>query len=214
MKWSTILPLAITTIALAPSVGAWEVTWHDSDNKKHSQSGHGPSDCIEIDNPKGRVFKVDAQGEKGINMLLFTNDDCDGDASGRATVEFTKASSQDLLGFKVVSISSSSSETATANNSTSSSATESPTGSSHHASSTGDSVSGGSSTSHSSAETTETSASTSSASKSVSATPTTSTPASATTSNSAAKLNMSKEMIAKSFLGSIFGLTVAHIIHS
>ncbi|RHZ69149.1 hypothetical protein CDV55_101165 [Aspergillus turcosus] len=106
MKWSTLLPLAISTLSLLPSTGAWEITWTDSDNKQHSQSGTGPSDCIVIDNPQGHLFKIDSQGEKGINMLLFTNNECRSKAAGMATDVFSKEASQDLLGFKVVALSS------------------------------------------------------------------------------------------------------------
>ncbi|KAK9643131.1 hypothetical protein V6Z96_008971 [Aspergillus fumigatus] len=126
MKWSTVLPLAISTLSVLPSTSAWEVTWTDADNQKHSQSGTGPSDCIVIDNPKGNVFKIDSQGEKGINMLLFSNNKCDGKPSGQATEIFSKASSQDLLGFQVVALSTEPTATATTGKSVSRVATTFP----------------------------------------------------------------------------------------
>ncbi|KAH1908397.1 hypothetical protein KXW29_000155 [Aspergillus fumigatus] len=126
MKWSTVLPLAISTLSVLPSASAWEVTWTDADNQKHSQSGTGPSDCIVIDNPKGNVFKIDSQGEKGINMLLFSNNKCDGKPSGQATEIFSKASSQDLLGFQVVALSTEPTATATTGKSVSRVATTFP----------------------------------------------------------------------------------------
>ncbi|KAF7116905.1 hypothetical protein CNMCM5793_005535 [Aspergillus hiratsukae] len=106
MKWSTLLPLAISTLSLLPSTGAWKITWTDADNQRHSQSGTGPSDCIVIDNPQGHLFRIDSQADKGINMLLFTNNECRGKAAGMATEVFSKEASQDLLGFKVVALSS------------------------------------------------------------------------------------------------------------
>ncbi|EAW11075.1 uncharacterized protein ACLA_067110 [Aspergillus clavatus NRRL 1] len=120
MKWSTLLPVAIS-VSLIPAALAWEVSWTDANGKKQQESGHGPSDCIQIDNPAGNLFKIDAQNENDINMLLFTNDQCSGEAAGMATQVFSKESSQHLLGFQVVSLSSttgSTGATKTASNST------------------------------------------------------------------------------------------------
>lgn len=212
MKWSTLLPLAISTLSMLPSAGAWEVTWHDSDNKSHTRTGHGPSDCIEIENPEGKVFKIDSQGEKGINMLLFDNDECDGKSAGSATETFSKKASRGLFSFKVVSLeSSNSTETATTEKSASHTATTSSAASSTQSpSSTGSSESDKSMTVQTTAATTVTATSASGTSNSAS--PTTSSAASATTSNAAIKLGGSGDNVAKGLVGGILGLTMAQWI--
>ncbi|KAJ5983910.1 hypothetical protein N7481_006009 [Penicillium waksmanii] len=209
MKWSTLLPLALSTISLLPSAGAWEVTWHDSENKSHSQKGHGPSDCIEIDNPKGKVFKIDSQGEKGINMLLFDNSKCTGDSAGQATESFSRDASRGLLGFKVVSLSSSnSSETTTTDKSASHAATTSSKASNTQVSSTSSSESDKSLTAQTTAATSATTTTTVSETQSK-APPTTSSAASATTSNAAIKLVGPSDNVAKGLMGGIMGLVMA-----
>ncbi|KAJ6080160.1 hypothetical protein N7467_009913 [Penicillium canescens] len=208
MKWSTVLSLAISTIALLPSAGAWEVTWHDSDNKSHSRAGHGPSDCIKIDNAEGKVFSIDSQGEKGINMLLFVNSECSGESAGSATANYTKKSSRDLLGFKVVDLPSSySSEDTTTKKSASHAAITPACASSTQASSTSSSESAKLSTVQT---TTSTPAAATSASRTSSnASPTTSSAASATTSNAAVQLVGSGDSLSKGLMGGILGLTIA-----
>ncbi|CAI7643815.1 unnamed protein product [Penicillium manginii] len=206
MKWSALLPLALSTISLLPSVGAWEVTWHDSDNKSHSRDGHGPSECIEIDNPKGKVFKIDSQDEKGINMLLFDNSECTGKSAGQATESFSKVASLDLLGFKVVSLSSSnSSETTTKDKSASHTTTTSS-----KALSTSSSEGDKSVTAQTTAATTG--ATTSASETPSNASPTTSSAASATTSNAAMKVLGPSDNVAKGLMGGIMGLAMAQWI--
>ncbi|RHZ67347.1 uncharacterized protein CDV56_108845 [Aspergillus thermomutatus] len=210
MKWSTLLPLAISTLSLFPSTGAWEITWTDSDNKEQSQSGHGPSDCIVIDNPKGHLFKIDSQGEKGINMLLFTNNECSGKQAGMATDVFSKESSQDLLGFKVVSLSSTTtSATATTGKSVSRVATTFPTSPSQTASTSG-SDDGESMTIQTTAATSPAATMTSGTSSGASST--TSSAASANTSNAAVQLAVSNGDIMRGLVGTIFGLGVVQWI--
>ncbi|KAJ5755845.1 hypothetical protein N7533_005388 [Penicillium manginii] len=211
MKWSALLPLALSTISLLPSVGAWEVTWHDSDNKSHSRDGHGPSECIEIDNPKGKVFKIDSQDEKGINMLLFDNSECTGKSAGQATESFSKVASLDLLGFKVVSLSSSnSSETTTKDKSASHTTTTSSKVSNTQALSTSSSEGDKSVTAQTTAATTG--ATTSASETPSNASPTTSSAASATTSNAAMKVLGPSDNVAKGLMGGIMGLAMAQWI--
>ncbi|GFF43368.1 hypothetical protein IFM58399_06924 [Aspergillus lentulus] len=211
MKWSTLLPLALSTFSLLPSTGAWEVTWTDADNQKHSQSGTGPSDCIVIDNPKGNIFKIDSQGEKGINMLLFTNNKCDGKPSGMAIEVFSKASSQDLLGFQVVALSTATTATATTGKSVSRVATTFPAS---ETASTSASDNGGSMTIQPTdsmtiqptdeMSTTATATTTSTAGSSSTASSRTSSAASAATSNAAGQLTSNGDMV-KGLVGTIFG---------
>ncbi|KAJ5183700.1 hypothetical protein N7492_001316 [Penicillium capsulatum] len=106
MKWTTALPVALSAISLVPGTAAWRITWRDADDNKHFRTGHGPSECIEIDNAEGHYFNIDAQGDKNIKMQLFDNSECSGNAAGSATQKFTKKASRDLLGFKVISLSS------------------------------------------------------------------------------------------------------------
>ena len=208
MKWSTVLPLAISTISLLPSAGAWEVTWHDSDNKSHSRAGHGQSDCIKIDNAEGKVFSIDSQGEKGINMLLFDNSECSGESAGSATAHYTKKSSRDLLGFKVVGLPSSNSSEDTITKKSASHAAITPAcASSTQASSTSSSESAKLSTVQTTAATTA--AATSASGTSSNASPTTSSAASATTSNAAVQLVGSGDSLSKGFMGGILGLAIA-----
>ncbi|GFF36986.1 hypothetical protein IFM51744_03310 [Aspergillus udagawae] len=213
MKWSTLLPLALSTLSLLPSTGAWEITWTDSDNQKQSQSGTGPSDCIVIDNPKGHLFKIDSQGEKGINMLLFTNNKCSGESAGMATDVFSKESSQELLGFKVVALSSTTTTaTATTGKSVSRVATTFPTSSASETASRSISDSGESMTiqptdamsTAATATTTSTSTSTSKSSSTPSSM--TSSAASAATPNAAGQLAGSDGDMVKGLVGTIFGL--------
>ncbi|PKX90469.1 uncharacterized protein P174DRAFT_445376 [Aspergillus novofumigatus IBT 16806] len=218
MKWSTLLPLALSTFSLLPSTGAWEVTWTDGDNQKHSQSGTGPSDCIVIDNRKGNIFKIDSQGEKGINMLLFTNNKCDGKPSGMATEIFSKASSQDLLGFQVVALSTATTATATTGKSVSRVATTFPASetASTSAGDNGESMTiqptdsmtiqptdEMSTTATATATATATTTSTTGSSSTVSST--TSSAASAATPNAAGQLASNGDMV-KGLVGTIFGL--------
>ncbi|KAJ5596280.1 hypothetical protein VI817_004430 [Penicillium citrinum] len=217
MKWSTLLPLAVSTISLLPSVGAWEVTWHDSDNKSHTRKGHGPSECIKIDNPEGKVFKIDSRGELGINMLLFDNSDCSGHPAGSATDSFSKDSSRDLLGFKVVSLSSStSSESDTTEKSTGHAATTSSSSSASSAkdNSSSSSIESGESTTAQAAATSSATATSESQSPTPSkASPTTSSSlASATTSNAAVRLDGSTTDFSKAVIGGGLGLVLAQII--
>lgn len=211
MKWSTLLSLALSTIYILPSVEAWEVTWHDTDSKSHRREGHGPSDCIEIDNPKGKVFKIDSQDDKGINMLLFDNSECTGDPAGQATESFSKDASRALLGFKVVSLSSSiSSESITTDKSASHTPTTSSDVSNTHISST---TSGGSDKSSTAQITAATSATATTVSETAGKTsPTTSSAASATTSNAAIKLVGPGDAVAKGLMGGVMGLAVAQWI--
>ncbi|KAB8205398.1 hypothetical protein P875_00095144 [Aspergillus parasiticus SU-1] len=118
MKWSALVPLSVTALAVLPSTGAWEFTWRDASNTTHVESGHGPSKCITVDHKKGMVFAIDAEGEKNINMLLYGTDDCSGKAVGQATERFSKASSVDIHGFQVESLSAGSNATTTAANAT------------------------------------------------------------------------------------------------
>ncbi|GIK04352.1 hypothetical protein Aspvir_008433 [Aspergillus viridinutans] len=208
MKWSTLLPLALSTLSLLPSTGAWEITWTDSDNQKHSQSGTGPSDCIVIDNPKGHLFKIDSQGAKDINMLLFTNNKCSGEPAGMATEVFSKESSRDLLGFKVVALSSTTTTaTATTGKSVSRVATTFPPTSPSETASTSTSDSGESMTIQptDAMSTTATTTSTSTSKSSSTASSTTSSASSAATSNAAGQLASNGDMV-KALVGTIFGL--------
>ncbi|KAK6826337.1 hypothetical protein RU639_005378 [Aspergillus parasiticus] len=118
MKWSALVPLSVSALAVLPSTGAWEFTWRDASNTTHVESGHGPSKCITVDHKKGMVFAIDAEGEKNINMLLYGTDDCSGKAVGQATERFSKASSVDIHGFQVESLSTGSNTTTTAANAT------------------------------------------------------------------------------------------------
>lgn len=218
MKSSTLLSLAIS---LLPITAAWEVTWNDADGNDHSKSGHGPSDCIKIDNPKGHLFKIDAQGENDINMLLFTNSACSGDPAGMATDVFSKDASKDLLGFKVVSLSSttasgdSATATATATgtgtgNSTTHGATTATgtattkTTHSSHATST----SGSSSIESKTTQTTVVTSAPATTSSSPSGSTSSSSAASASTSNAAVRVAGSSSEIAKGLVGGIVGLAV------
>ncbi|KAH1981405.1 hypothetical protein KXW88_005828 [Aspergillus fumigatus] len=218
MKWSTVLPLAISTLSVLPSASAWEVTWTDADNQKHSQSGTGPSDCIVIDNPKGNVFKIDSQGEKGINMLLFSNNKCDGKPSGQATEIFSKASSQDLLGFQVVALSTEPTATATTGKSVSRVATTFPAS---ETASTGASDDGSMTiqptdkmtiqptdemSTTAAATATATATTTSNPESSSTASSTTSSAASGTTSNAAGQLVALNGDTVKGIIGTVFGL--------
>ncbi|KAF7179734.1 hypothetical protein CNMCM7691_008784 [Aspergillus felis] len=213
MKWSTLLPLALSTLSLLPSTGAWQITWTDSDNQQHSQSGTGPSDCIVIDNPKGHIFKIDSQGEKGINMLLFANNKCSGGAAGMATDVFSRESSQDLLGFKVVAQSSTTTTaSATTGRSVSRVATTFPSTSPSGTASRSISDSGESMTIQptdamsTTATTTATTTSTSTSEKSSTASSTTSSAASKATPNAAGQLAVSNGDMVKGLVGTIFGL--------
>ncbi|KAL4925703.1 uncharacterized protein BDV17DRAFT_271618 [Aspergillus undulatus] len=93
--------LALTP--LLPLSHAWTFTWRDSNGDASTERGRGPSECIVVDHAQGQLFVLDGQGEEGINMLLFSNDKCDGEPAGMATVDFTKESSVDIKGFQVVS---------------------------------------------------------------------------------------------------------------
>lgn len=212
MKTSTVLALAAS---IAPLAAAWEITWNDADGNDHSKSGRGPSDCIKIDNPKGHLFKIDAQGETGINMLLFTNSACSGDAAGMATDVFSKDASKDLLGFKVVSVSSTTGSgnstttiggsTATGHHATTTETTATTkTSGSTHASSTGGSSSAGSKTTQTTVVTSA--AATTSSQGSSSASSTSSSATSASTSNAAVRLSGSSGDIVKGVVGGIVGL--------
>ncbi|KAJ5605540.1 hypothetical protein N7510_008321 [Penicillium lagena] len=212
MKWPTLLPLAISTLSLLPSTGAWKITWTDADNKEHSQSGQGPSDCIVIDNPKGHLFKIDSQGESGINMLLFTNNKCSGEAAGMATESFSKESSEALHGFKVVSLSSTTtSATTTTETSVSGVATTSSTTLASQTASTRSSGGSGSTTIQTTAATspatTGPAATTISETSSGASSPTSSA-ASTSTSNAAVQLAGPNGDAMKGLVGSIFGLAM------
>lgn len=202
MKWSTVVPLAISVISLLPSAGAWEVTWKDASNEEHSRTGHGPSKCIEIDNPKGNVFKIDAQGEQGINMLLFPNDECKGKEVGSATEDFSKESSRDLRGFKVVSLSATSSGNTTTKGSTSRGAVTSTKAPSTRTKSV-------SSVHRAQSTTTQTTAATSSAGTKTSGHSSTTAPSTstspATTSNAAVQMGVSNGNMGMGLMGGVIG---------
>lgn len=213
MKSSALLALAVS---VAPLAAAWEIKWNDADDNDHTKSGHGPSDCIKIDNPKGHLFKIDAQGETDINMLLFTNSACSGDAAGMATDVFSKDASKDLLGFKVVSLSSTTGSgnstittggpTATGHNATTTgtTATTKTNGSSHASSTTSGSTSAGSKSTQTTVVTSATATTSPQASSSASST--TSSATSASTSNAAVRVAGSSGDIMKGVVGGIVGL--------
>ncbi|KAJ5886111.1 uncharacterized protein N7473_008785 [Penicillium subrubescens] len=212
MKSSALLAMAVS---IAPLAAAWEIKWNDADDNDHTKSGHGPSDCIKIDNPKGHLFKIDAQGETDINMLLFTNSACSGEAAGKATDVFSKDASKDLLGFKVVSLSSTTGSgnsttttggsTATGHNATTTGTTATTkTSGSTRASSTGGSTSAGSKSTQTTAVTSA--AATTSSQASSSASSTSSSATSASTSNAAVRVAGSNADMVKGVLGGIVGL--------
>ncbi|KAJ5688731.1 hypothetical protein N7462_003123 [Penicillium macrosclerotiorum] len=215
MKLSTFISLTASTLSLLPWTSAWEITWNDSNNKEHTRSGHGPSDCIAIHNPAGHVFKIDSQGENGINMLLFTNSKCSGDPAGMATEVFSKEASRDLLGFKVVSLSSSTASTdSTTKTSGSHTESTSPTTSSSETASANSSQSNGESMA---TKTTTHTTSTASSAMTTSATPsgtssTTSSASSVSTSNAAVQLAGSGESAAKGLMGGMFGWALLQLI--
>ncbi|GES64583.1 hypothetical protein ATEIFO6365_0009007200 [Aspergillus terreus] len=99
MKSLTLL----TAASLLASAHAWTFTYRNADGKASTISGEGPHPCVEVDNEKGQVFELDGQGEKNINMLMFTTPDCSGKAAGMATESFSKKASVTIRGFKVVS---------------------------------------------------------------------------------------------------------------
>ncbi|KAB8072466.1 hypothetical protein BDV29DRAFT_202271 [Aspergillus leporis] len=125
MRWSTLLPLSLSAITLLPSAGAWEFTWRDASNTTHVESGRGPSSCITVEHEKGKLFAIDAKGEKNINMLLYGTDDCSGKSVGKATEYFSKESSVAIHGFRVESLAGGSNSTNTASNATITSTTPS-----------------------------------------------------------------------------------------
>lgn len=188
MKWSALLPLSVSALAVLPSTAAWEFTWKDASNTTHVESGHGPSECITVDHEKGMVFAIDAQGEKHINMLLYGTDDCSGKAVGQATERFSKASSVDIHGFRVESLSTGSNSTTTVTNATVTSAR--PTQSSSTATSESSDVPTASATT-----TSDTAASTTSASET-----------SASTPNASLRLSVTGSDMAKTMIGMVLGL--------
>ncbi|KAL4967500.1 uncharacterized protein BDV14DRAFT_169363 [Aspergillus stella-maris] len=100
MKHSTILFLALH----ATATNAWTFTWRTSSGSATTESGTGPSSCIAVNHAKGQIFAADGEGEENINMLLFSNDECDGEPAGMATENFVKEASLDLKGFQVVRV--------------------------------------------------------------------------------------------------------------
>ena len=210
MRRSTFL-LAVSTVSLLPTTGAWEITWNGPENNEHSQSGHGPSGCVTIDNPKGHHFKIDAQGEQNINMLLFTNSACSGEPAGMATESWSKEASRDLLGFKVVSVSSTTTSATTStdlpiihNATTSTKSTDS-------SSSQSASLSSSNSVKSTTTQTMEvTSSAATETSTSRSASSTTPSAATASPSNAAVRMAGSTGEFAKGLMGSIFGLAAVH----
>ncbi|KAL4983836.1 hypothetical protein BDW68DRAFT_181233 [Aspergillus falconensis] len=99
--------VALLSLSALPLSTAWTFTWRDSSGKVSTEKGTGPSDCIAVNHAKGQLFVLDGEGEENINMLLFTNDECEGEPAGKATVSFTKEASVDLKGFQVVEYGSS-----------------------------------------------------------------------------------------------------------
>ncbi|KAL4955767.1 hypothetical protein BDW69DRAFT_109481 [Aspergillus filifer] len=98
MKHSALLLVAL------PVTNAWTFTWRTSSGSATTESGTGPSDCIVVNHAKGQIFAADGEGEDNINMLLFSNERCDGEPAGMATENFVKEASVDLKGFQVVSL--------------------------------------------------------------------------------------------------------------
>ncbi|KAL4977207.1 hypothetical protein BDW66DRAFT_40670 [Aspergillus desertorum] len=98
--------IALLSLSALPLSTAWTFTWRDSSGKVSTEKGTGPSDCIVVDHAKGQLFVLDGQGEQNINMLLFENDECEGEPAGMATESFAKEASVDLKGFQVVEFSS------------------------------------------------------------------------------------------------------------
>lgn len=205
MKSSTLLPL----LSILPLTSAWSITWNDPSGKDHTRTGHGPSACIPIDNPKGHLFRIDAQGETGINMLLFTNGDCEGDASGMATDVFSKDASKDLLGFRVVKLESA---TGTGNSTATATATATTTSKAHssHLSTTGGSSSASAGSSSVVSTTTQIVVTSAAATTSAGGSPSSSSSsaASASTSNAAVRVAGSRADVAKGIVGGMLGLVV------
>ncbi|KAA8642875.1 hypothetical protein EYZ11_007799 [Aspergillus tanneri] len=174
MKFS--VSLSLYAISLLPSAYAWKFTWRDADGNQSVASGEGPHACIKVDHAKGQVFDMSGEGEKGINMLMFTTSDCSGRPSGMATQSFTKKASVDIKGFKVVkydpknpagSDSDSDSDSSTASHAASSSAISTGTVTNSTASSSsvhGSKITDASKTSSSAAEASKTETKTGSAS--------------------------------------------------
>ncbi|KAL4792928.1 hypothetical protein BDV19DRAFT_238296 [Aspergillus venezuelensis] len=101
MKHSTLL---LATALHTTATNAWTFTWRTSSGDATTESGTGPSTCISVNHAKGQIFAADGEGEENINMLLFSNEDCDGEPAGMATESFVKEASLDLKGFQVVDL--------------------------------------------------------------------------------------------------------------
>ncbi|KAL4914882.1 hypothetical protein BDW62DRAFT_136235 [Aspergillus aurantiobrunneus] len=93
----------LTLLPVLPATYAWTFTWRNAAGDATTERGSGPSECVVVDHAEGQLFEMDGEGEENINMLLFTNDECAGEPSGMATVEYTREASSDLRGFQVVS---------------------------------------------------------------------------------------------------------------
>ncbi|KAI9369216.1 hypothetical protein BJX61DRAFT_165458 [Aspergillus egyptiacus] len=106
MKYTALL-------SILPLTNAWTFTWVNSEGEESIERGTGPSECIPVNHEKGQIFKLDGEGEPNINMLMFTNDECTGDPAGKATVNYTKEASVDILGFQVVALDGGDSTTTT-----------------------------------------------------------------------------------------------------
>ncbi|KAF7591612.1 hypothetical protein BBP40_001312 [Aspergillus hancockii] len=191
MKYSTLLPLSLSAVALLPSAGAWKFTWRDAGNATHVESGHGPSSCITVEHEKGNLFAIDAQGEKNINMLLYGTEKCTGKPVGKATEYFSKESSVAINGFMVESLTGSNSTT-TASNAT---VTTSTTPSQSSSASASDSSDATAATTTSGTSTSGTTASTTSASETSTSTP-----------NASLKLSVSGTDMVKTVVGVVLGL--------
>ncbi|KAB8271750.1 hypothetical protein BDV30DRAFT_213225 [Aspergillus minisclerotigenes] len=190
MKWSALVPLSVSALAVLPSTGAWDFTWRDASNTTHVESGHGPSKCITVDHKKGMVFAIDAEGEKNINMLLYGTDDCSGKAVGQATERFSKASSVDIHGFQVESLSTGLNATTTAVNATV----------------TSTSLTQSSSTANSEASDVPTASATTTSDTAAAATTTSASETSTSTPNASLRLSVGGSDMTKTVIGMVLGL--------
>lgn len=110
MKWLTV----VSTASLISSASAWSFTWRNAEGEASIETGRGPHACITVNHHKGELFELDGEGEKNINMLMFTTPNCAGEPAGSASEEFSKESSVSIRGFKVVALNAPSTGSGTA----------------------------------------------------------------------------------------------------
>lgn len=90
------------TLLAAQGANAWTLKWRDTEGAVTVESGKGTAPCKPIEHAEDRMFNWDPKGDD-VCIWFYADDLCEEGIAGKSCPIWDKASSRDLLAFKVVS---------------------------------------------------------------------------------------------------------------